>query len=44
MIVVRNTKAGRRYDVRLRDPAGRVYTRMSRAISISPGAVMSSPR
>ena len=27
MIVVRNTKAGRRYDVRLRDPAGRVYTR-----------------
>lgn len=27
MIVVRNTKAGRRYDVRLRDPSGRVYTR-----------------
>lgn len=27
MIGVRNTKSGRRYDVRLRDPAGRVYTR-----------------
>ncbi|MGH9170840.1 MAG: tyrosine-type recombinase/integrase [Acidimicrobiales bacterium] len=27
MIAVRNTKTGRRYDVRLRDPSGRVYTR-----------------
>jgi hypothetical protein len=27
MISVRNTKSGRRYDVRLRDPSGRVYTR-----------------
>jgi integrase len=27
MIGARNTKSGRRYDVRLRDPAGRVYTR-----------------
>ncbi len=27
MIAVRNTKSGRRYDVRLRDPSGRVYTR-----------------
>ena len=27
MISTRNTKSGRRYDVRLRDPAGRVYTR-----------------
>lgn len=27
MISVRQTKSGRRYDVRLRDPAGRVYTR-----------------
>lgn len=27
MIRARNTKTGRRYDVRLRDPAGRVYTR-----------------
>jgi integrase len=27
MIKARNAKSGRRYDVRLRDPAGRVYTR-----------------
>ncbi len=27
MIRARNTRTGRRYDVRLRDPAGRVYTR-----------------
>lgn len=27
MISVRNTKSGRRYDVRMRDPSGRVYTR-----------------
>jgi integrase len=27
MISVRQTQSGRRYDVRLRDPAGRVYTR-----------------
>lgn len=27
MITPRNTKSGRRYDVRLRDPAGRVYTK-----------------
>ncbi|HTW09391.1 MAG TPA: N-terminal phage integrase SAM-like domain-containing protein [Acidimicrobiales bacterium] len=27
MILTRSTKTGRRYDVRLRDPAGRVYTR-----------------
>jgi integrase len=27
MIKARNTNSGRRYDVRLRDPAGRVYTR-----------------
>lgn len=30
MIVVRNTSSGRRYDVRLRDPAGRTYTRTFR--------------
>lgn len=30
MIVVRETKSGRRYDVRLRDPAGQVYTRTFR--------------
>jgi integrase len=30
MITTRTTKEGRRYDVRLRDPAGRVYTRTFR--------------
>jgi len=30
VIVVRETKSGRRYDVRLRDPAGHVYTRTFR--------------
>jgi len=30
MIVGRETKTGRRYDVRLRDPSGRVYTRTFR--------------
>ncbi len=30
MIVARETKTGRRYDVRLRDPSGRVYTRTFR--------------
>lgn len=30
MIVTRNTRSGRRYDVRLRDPAGRVYNRTFR--------------
>jgi hypothetical protein len=27
MIQMRNTRTGRRYDARLRDPSGRVYTR-----------------
>lgn len=31
MIVVRETKSGRRYDVRLRDPSGRVYSRSFRS-------------
>lgn len=30
MIVARETKTGRRYDVRLRDPSGKVYTRTFR--------------
>lgn len=30
MIVTRNTRSGRRYDVRLRDPGGRVYNRTFR--------------